>query len=649
MARGSLGNHFPLLRVLAILLGLLIIIAWGLISIGRQNDRIFVKPAQWQPAAAGSSSLAPPQGGWQPITDQSDPYGSGQDYWLRLPLEASDIRQPQLWILNAASVSVYDGDKLLYDYNPASSGHRLNLNYHWNLAPLSAPLPPEVFVLIGNGGRFSPEPSIQLINKGDLLIHLIRKDLYCFLIGGLFLFCFFFALGLYSIRRDRLHLYLAMLSLCGSYATVVRNNLLQWLWDQPWLSYMELGIFPLGVFGFISIMNVVFDEAHTRHLRWLRWLVLGFAIATLASAVLMTRTSFEWLISYPLLVMFIFTAGVVLKSIWSAYQDRQGTESIWMLAGFLTVTAVALVHVLRTYMPAIFSVLKEKVPLLGDLPFDILSVGLFLFLICLIRVIISRFGALNEQLKAFNASLEDNVARRTSELQERETELQEANARLAHSMKDTAEANASTMVLEERHRLTGTIHDTIGHSLTATIVQLEAAKRLLSRDPQLARNKLEASQELVLRGLEQIRQSASLMSDDTTRYDLQEAMVALIEQSEKTTGATIERHIDPLPDNLTTLQKRVLYQALQEGITNGLKHSGSQHFRFSLRVDDTELAFLLMSDGRTYAPSAYGFGLKAMSERIGNLGGTMSISPGQPGCVLRLTLPFGLANNRALS
>ncbi|MBO9597292.1 MAG: hypothetical protein J7559_05660, partial [Cohnella sp.] len=164
-----------------------------------------------------------------------------------------------------------------------------------------------------------------------------------------------------------------------------------------------------------------------------------------------------------------------------------------------------------------------------------------------------------------------------------------------------------------------------------------------------AQNKLEASRELVLRGLEQIRQSANLMRDDTTRYDLQEAMIALIEQSENTTGVTIERHIDPLPDSLTTLQKRVLYQALQEGITNGLKHSGSQRFRFSLRAEGSELDFLLMSDGRTYTPSAYGFGLRAMSERIGNLGGTMSISPGQPGCVLRLTLPFGLTDNRALS
>lgn len=649
MARGGFGNHLPLLRVLAILLCLLIIIAWGLVNLGRQDDRIAIKPTHWQWAAASSFSSAPPQAGWKPVTDHSSPYDSGHDYWLRLPLEASDIREPELWIMNAASLSVYDGDKLLYAYNPASSGHRLNLMYHWNLAPLPSPLPAEVFLLLGDGTRVSPEPSIQLINKGDFLIHLIQKDLYCFVIGGLFLFCFFFALGLYSIRRDRLHLYWAMLSLCGSYASFVSNYLLQWLWDQPWLSYMELGIFPLGVFCFISIMNIVFEEAHTRNLRWFRWVVLSFAIVTLAGAVSMTRTWFEWLLSYPLLLMFLIAAGIVLKTIWSAYQHRQGIESIWMLAGFFVVTAVALAHVLRTYMPAFFNVIKSKVPSLGDLPFDILSIGLFLFLICLIRVIIFRFGVLNAQLKAFNASLEHNVARRTSELQERELELQDANARLAHSLKETAEAYASTMVLEERHRLTGTIHDTIGHSLTATIVQLEAAKRLLSRDSRLARNKLDASQELVLRGLEQIRQSASLVRDDTTQYDLKDAMIALIEQSENTTGITIDRYIDPLPDNLTTFQKHVLYQALQEGITNGIKHSGSQHFRFSLRVGGKELSFLLSSDGITYTPSAFGFGLKAMSERIGNLGGSLSISPGDPGCVLKLTLPFETTEIRALS
>ncbi|MFC5528793.1 sensor histidine kinase [Cohnella yongneupensis] len=653
MARGGFTNHLPLMRVLGILLGLLVFIAWALFQLGRHYDRDSLKPALWQWASAtdsfASPSTAPPQTGWLTIAEDSDPYHSRQAYWLRIPLRGADVREPELWILNATTLSVFGEGKLLYAYDPAANGERVNLNYHWNLAPLPSPLPAEVYLLLDNRNGLNPEPDVQLVGKGDFLVHLIQKDLYCFLIGGLFLFSFFFATGLYTIRRDRLHLYFAMLSLCGAYESFVQNYLMQWLWDQPWLSYMELGIFPLGVFGFISLMNVVFGEDHTRALRKLRWIVLGFAIVTLMGAVWMKIAWFEWLLGYPLLLLFLVAAGIILRSIWSAYQDRQGIESIWMLAGFFVMTAVALVHVLRTYLPAFFNVAKRNIPLLNNLPFDILSIGLFLFLICLIRVIIHRFGKMNEQLKAFNASLELNVAKRTSELRDKGLELQQANARLAHTMKETAEAFASTMVLEERNRLTGTIHDTIGHSLTATIVQLEAAKRLLARDPRLAENKLDASQELVLRGLEQIRQSARLMRDDTTQYDLQEAMVSLIEESENATGVSIEHRIDPLPDNLTTLQKRVLFQALQEGITNGLKHSRCQHFRFSLRVGPSALAFKLISDGRTYAPSAFGFGLQAMSERVANLGGTMAISPGQPGCILELSLPYGLSDRRALS
>lgn len=635
---------------MAILIGLLVVIAWGLFKLDSSYEPNRLQPAQWQWASPGAfESEAPPQTGWMSITEGFAPYDSGRAYWLRVPLNRTDdVREPRLWIMNATSLAVFDKGGLLYAYDPAASGQRVNAIYHWNLVPLPSPLPSETFLLFDDQRGFSPEPDIQLVGQGDFLVHLIQKDMYCFLIGVLFLFSFFFSLGLYSIRRDRLHLYLALLSLCGSYASVVRNYLMQWLWDQPWLSYMELGIFPLGVYGFISIMIVVFGDVHTRKLRKLRWIVLGLAIATLMGAVLLPIAWFELLLSYPLLAMFLFAAGIILASIWSAYQDRQGIESIWMLAGFFVVTAVALIHVLRTYLPAFFNVVKSNVPLLGNLPFDILSIGLFLFLLCLVRVIVHRFGQLNVQLKTWNAALEQNVAKRTAELREREVQLQDANARLADSMKETAEAFASTMVLEERHRLTGTIHDTIGHSLTATIVQLEAARRLLVRDPRLAENKLDASRELVRRGLEQIRQSERLMEGDSSHYDLHASMLALIGETEEATGVTIVRHIDPLPGDLTTLQKRVLFQALQEGLTNGLKHSGSSRFEFSLRVERTSLAFSLVGDGRTYTPAAYGFGLRAMSERVANLGGTMAIAPGQPGCVLTLSLPYGVEEDQAL-
>ncbi|MCD9020491.1 sensor histidine kinase [Cohnella silvisoli] len=641
MVGSALRNHFPLLRTMAVLLGFLVLIGWGLISVGRNYDKTGMKTEAWQWAPAHSfHDSAPPQDGWLPYASKPSIQGTGQVYWLKVPLERNPVRDPQLLIFNAVALTVFDKDKHLFTYDPSEHHHRLNLFYHWNLASLPTPLPSEVEILFDNRGGSRPLPWIQLLGKGDLIAHLIQKDTYSFVLAGLFLFSSFVAIGLYFVRRDRLHLYFSLMALCGCYASSVRNYLLQIFWDQPWLSYMELAIFPLGVFGFVSIMNEVFDSKHTRTLRKIRWIILGFTIVTIISAVFLDIVWFGWLLSYPLLTMFLITAAIVLHSIWAAYQDRQEPESVWMLAGFFIVTSVALIHVLRTYMPTFFGWVQDNIPLLYDFPFDILSIALFLFLVCLIRIIVYRFGIMNDQLKAFNQSLESSVQKRTAELRDRELELQEASTRLSHTMRETAEAIASSMVLEERHRITGTIHDTIGHSLTATIVQLEAAKRLLARDPKLAEEKLDASQGLVRRGLEEIRSSARLMRDDFSHYDLQAAITTLINEAEQTTGASIQSRISPLPDSLTTLQKRVLFQALQEGITNGLRHGGSRHFQFTLDTDGFTVWFRLISDGLTYMPSAFGFGLKAMSERVANLGGIMNVTPGNPGCVLTLSLPY---------
>lgn len=641
MVGGGIRNHLPLLRTLTVLLGFLVLIGWGLGSAGKNDETSGLKSDRWLWAPARSfHDSSPPRGVWLPYPNKSPNLETSGPYWLQIPLDKSSAREPQLLIFNAVALSVYDKQRLLYTYDPQAEHHRLNLFYHWNLVPIPAPIPSEVYVLLDNRDSSRPLPSIHFVGKGDIYSYFIQKDTYAFLLAGLFLFSLFVALALYFVRRDRLHLYFALLAFCGCYASIARNYLLQVIWDQPWVSFMEHVIFPLGVYGFVNIMIEVFGSAHAGILRTIRWVLLGFVIVTLFSAIFLDMKWFGWLLSYPLLTVFLVTAGVVFHSIWSAYQERQGPESIWMLAGFFIVCTFALIHVLRTYLPMFYALLERNVPLLFKLPFDVLSVSLFLFLICLFRIIIFRFGLINKQLKAFNVSLESNVRKRTEELLERETQLRDANIQLTITMRGTAEAIASSMVLEERHLLTGTIHDTIGHSLTATIVQLEAAKRLLKRDPNLALEKLNASQSLVRRGLEEIRNSVRLLRDDSSSYDLQSALKALIRETEQTTGVTIVSGISPLPDSLTTLQKRVLYQALQEGMTNGLKHGGSTCFDFSLTVSETRLHFRLISDGLTYTPSAFGFGLKAMSERVANLGGHMAVEPGNPGCVLTLTLPF---------
>ncbi|QTH41749.1 sensor histidine kinase [Cohnella sp. LGH] len=633
-------SHLPLLRFLGVLICLHVLLAWGLVAMSRDFNSAGLSPDSWSWTPADSAQASePPADGWLPYSDKPGHPSNSSLYWMRIPLEPSDSRDPRLFILNAIALSVYDGGKLLYAYDPIDYNHRLNLLYHWNLVPLSTPVPSEIYMLLDDRELHRPQLFIRQTSYGEFVSSLIRKETYAFVLSALLLFSACLALGLYFNRREKLHLYFVLMALCGSYAAIARTFLLQLFWDQPWMSYLELAVFPLGVYGFLGVIIEVFDKKLTATLRGISRIILALSLFSLASAVLLDVKWFGWMLSYPLVAMFLITAAFLFHALWKAYKHRQGPESIWMLAGFFIVTSTALLYVVRTYLTVFFAKMRYTFPIFNVLQYDFLSVALLLFLICLVRVILYRFGQMNDRLKQFNQALESNVKTRTSELRKREEQLREANVQLAGTMRDTAESIASSIVLEERHRLTGAIHDTLGHSLTATLVQLEAAKRLLPRDPELALSKLGASQQLVRRGFEEIRNSVRLLRDDSSHYDLAEAIHRLIGETARTTGAVIDYRLSPLPDSLSTLQKRVIYQALQEGLTNGLRHGDSRRFDFELTSLAGRLEFRLTSDGRTYSPSEFGFGLKAMSERIADLGGIMIIAPGNPGCVLTLSLP----------
>ncbi|QYR20938.1 hypothetical protein KZ483_24825 [Paenibacillus sp. sptzw28] len=91
------------------------------------------------------------------------------------------------------------------------------------------------------------------------------------------------------------------------------------------------------------------------------------------------------------------------------------------------------------------------------------------------------------------------------------------------------------------------------------------------------------------------------------------------------------------------MQKKLIYHALQEGLTNGIKHGGCRHFEFALYLEEDYLKFILHNDRIPYAAVPSGFGLSAMRERINHLGGTLELSPSydsRSGSVLKILLPL---------
>lgn len=223
-------------------------------------------------------------------------------------------------------------------------------------------------------------------------------------------------------------------------------------------------------------------------------------------------------------------------------------------------------------------------------------------------------------------NLEEQVANRTESLEK--------------SMRAASEALAETSVYAERTRIAQEIHDIVGHTLTSTIVQIEAGNRLLTKDLNGATELFKGAQDLVRHSLKEIRNSVHMLKEDRY-YDIEEALYQLIQDSERNTGVIIHALIDPI-SHLTLMQKKVIYHALQEGLTNGIKHGHCSEFSLSIREEGHAVHFRLADNGYGTDHIDMGFGLKMMRERVHQLKGTLYVEsePGK-GCLLWIYIPYG--------
>lgn len=181
-------------------------------------------------------------------------------------------------------------------------------------------------------------------------------------------------------------------------------------------------------------------------------------------------------------------------------------------------------------------------------------------------------------------------------------------------------------VSEERTRMAREIHDTLGHHLTAIGFQLEHARRSKHKNPEGAWQEVGESRALLSAALSEVRRAVRALKP----LDLEErsgsgAMVALARSFE---GAApeISFKIEGRERMLSEEAELVLYRAMQEGLTNALKHSNARHVQASLSFMEEGVKLSVFDDGTGVAEGATdrGFGLTALSDRADEQGGTLS-------------------------
>ncbi len=230
----------------------------------------------------------------------------------------------------------------------------------------------------------------------------------------------------------------------------------------------------------------------------------------------------------------------------------------------------------------------------------------------------------------------------TDELEIKTVQLEEINRKY----RETMEALEEVTALKERNRIASEIHDTVGHTLTTVLIEIEAGKRLMGRSYEKALEKLDLAQEQVRKGLNDIRSSVRTLKDGNDILGIIPSLYLLARETEKHAGVSVKCLFSPLPPVSNEIEK-FLYKVLQEGLTNGIRHGQSTGFICSMDCKENLISFSLEDNGRGFDGMTLGYGLSTMKERAGEFGGTLSIySQKGRGCCLTVKIPLNKEDKR---
>jgi signal transduction histidine kinase len=219
-----------------------------------------------------------------------------------------------------------------------------------------------------------------------------------------------------------------------------------------------------------------------------------------------------------------------------------------------------------------------------------------------------------------------------------ERDLQELSARLL------------TAQDEERRRIARELHDVTGQNLGVIAVHLGTLERRSGEIAPGVRELLSECQRLCSESQKEIRALSYLLHPpELDLLGLVGALRGYLQGYEKRTGIRaildVKKDIGRLPSELET----DLFRVVQEGLTNIMRHSGSETAVVRLEKSETHITLQVEDKGRglpSQLDSAerqligFGVGITGMRERLRQHGGTLEIHSSPHGTILRGVVPL---------
>lgn len=213
----------------------------------------------------------------------------------------------------------------------------------------------------------------------------------------------------------------------------------------------------------------------------------------------------------------------------------------------------------------------------------------------------------------------------------------------------------SLTLSRERARMASHMHDDIGQSLSAIHLEEEATRRSLAgmtdeAHANRALKHLDAIEHVSRDALTQVRQQARALNPEAFGDDLTARTIQSLADSFQSTGLEVTTDVHGAVERIPIEAKVLLYSALQESLTNVVRHARARQavihmvvsaHEVTLSVDDdgVGIASSMGSSGHTSTSQSddakeradsmkvpQGYGLNALRRRTEAMGGSLTVS-----------------------
>jgi len=202
----------------------------------------------------------------------------------------------------------------------------------------------------------------------------------------------------------------------------------------------------------------------------------------------------------------------------------------------------------------------------------------------------------------------------------------------------TSTARALRAQEAERQRIAQELHDEVGQSLTAVLLDL---RHTGDAEPSEVAEAMERARSTTRTCLEEVRRiSQRLRPGVLADLGLLNSLSSLASDHTARTGMPVTRGFVPGLPPLTPESELVVYRVAQEALTNVVRHARATSVSLGLARVGDNVVLTVTDDGTGGADVRRGTGIHGMHERAQMVGGSLTVAtPDGGGTTVRLSVP----------